>query len=500
MDRKSKIWQIVLLVLLIAAVIALVLFGNKLKDSAAQLAAEQGNSAALKAQLDQVQTSYDDMSVRLEQDAKASAEALAKARAEAEASAKELAKARQDAEASAEALKAQLTQAQSDAEASSGEADSLRKQLTQARQEAEASAESAKALKAQLTQAQSDAQASAGEADTLRKQLSQARLEADVSAHRLSDMEAAVQAMTSDAPDGETSLEDRLSAIARQIADREATIDTLTRQIAERDAATPEPEVTQAPEEASATDITRDLIERIDALMAVETDEGVNAQLEVVREELTGYAEALESGAQYDPKLVQLQQSLDAAQERYAAANAQVTQQQQTITLLNQQIEALNSQSETDAAQLEDLHQQLNAAVDEANHQKTALETSRTEYQRQLAEVEAYRLNRRPENGEAHAATSMDDVIDVAADGVSAVWHFENTSVSSNPVVLTLKTDAGTVYTSQPLAPGAVIDNLTLDAPLAPGTHAGTAVSSIYDQNGALLFANRIPVTIRVAG
>ena len=33
MDRKSKIWQIVLLALLIAAIVAIVLFNNKLKDT-----------------------------------------------------------------------------------------------------------------------------------------------------------------------------------------------------------------------------------------------------------------------------------------------------------------------------------------------------------------------------------------------------------------------------------------------------------------------------------
>ena len=57
MDRKSKIWQIVLLVLLIAAIIAIILFNNKLTDSKktlsntlAQLSAEQENATTLQAE------------------------------------------------------------------------------------------------------------------------------------------------------------------------------------------------------------------------------------------------------------------------------------------------------------------------------------------------------------------------------------------------------------------------------------------------------------------
>ena len=56
MDRKSKIWQIVLLVLLIAAIIAILLFNSKLTASKntlsttlEQLNAEQENSASLQA-------------------------------------------------------------------------------------------------------------------------------------------------------------------------------------------------------------------------------------------------------------------------------------------------------------------------------------------------------------------------------------------------------------------------------------------------------------------
>ena len=59
MNSKSKIWQIVLLVLLVLAIAAILLFNNKLNaskqtlsDTVAQLTEEKENSATLQANLD----------------------------------------------------------------------------------------------------------------------------------------------------------------------------------------------------------------------------------------------------------------------------------------------------------------------------------------------------------------------------------------------------------------------------------------------------------------
>ena len=59
MDRKNKVWRIVLVALLLLAIIALLFFNSKLNASrealstaTAQLAAEQESSAALQAELD----------------------------------------------------------------------------------------------------------------------------------------------------------------------------------------------------------------------------------------------------------------------------------------------------------------------------------------------------------------------------------------------------------------------------------------------------------------
>ena len=74
MNSKSKIWQIVLLVLLVLAIAAILLFNNKLNASKeslsstiAQLNEEQANSAALQADLDAAKVDYEDVSSQLQQ-------------------------------------------------------------------------------------------------------------------------------------------------------------------------------------------------------------------------------------------------------------------------------------------------------------------------------------------------------------------------------------------------------------------------------------------------
>ena len=80
MDRKSKIWLIVLLALLIAAIAAIIVFNGKLNNSSRtlstaleQLATEQSNVADLKDALDKAQADYDEVSAKMTADAEAPA-------------------------------------------------------------------------------------------------------------------------------------------------------------------------------------------------------------------------------------------------------------------------------------------------------------------------------------------------------------------------------------------------------------------------------------------
>ena len=63
-------------------------------------------------------------------------------------------------------------------------------------------------------------------------------------------------------------------------------------------------------------------------------------------------------------------------------------------------------------------------------------------------------------------------------------------------MVLKLLVDGQTVYTSRPIQPGESFDEITLDTPVAPGTYTGMAVTYVYDDQGEVQFANRVPITV----
>ena len=75
MNSKSKIWQIVLLALLVLAIVAILLFNNKLNASKqtlsntmAQLTEEKQNSATLQADLDATKADYEQINEQLAQE------------------------------------------------------------------------------------------------------------------------------------------------------------------------------------------------------------------------------------------------------------------------------------------------------------------------------------------------------------------------------------------------------------------------------------------------
>ena len=153
MDRKSKIWLGVLVVLLIAAIAAIVLFNNKLTDSSAQLAsvkeqlsAEQQNAATLTEKLDAAQTSYDELSAQMAEDAKT-------------------------AEETAKDLQGKLETAQASAKTSSERVKELEGQLTEAQTSAAESADKATTLETQLADAMAQVSASAERLDSAKKTL-----------------------------------------------------------------------------------------------------------------------------------------------------------------------------------------------------------------------------------------------------------------------------------------------------------------------------------------
>ena len=524
MDRKSKIWQIVLLALLIAAIIAIVIFNNRLKNSSdtlstaiQQLKQEQESVAALRTELDEVQASYDEASKKLKASDKKTT-----------------------------ALEGQLTAAQADIKASGEKTTALEEQLTAAQADVKATGEKAAALEEQLAAAQADSEAmkaeyartteeklaavkaevSAGEEKikSLEEQLAAAQKDASTSQERLKEAETRLADARAEADSIIAKLEAEVKAGAEKLAALEASMSVTSPNPGENEAEGPsESDHGYTPEalnESSVAETTRTLLEdtgalqeRIDSLLnsAEDLSEEERLQkLDEVQTDLGNYvgtlttasaviAEANAQREEADATLAEMQTLLEESETRITDISGELDEKLETIDELNEQIETLTAQSDTDAEKLADLQADLDAANAEAERQSAEIEENREEYERQLAEVEAYRVDREPAAGEAHSATSVGNEIHVAADGVTASWDYHNTDISSNPVVLSLQVEGETVYTSQPLLPGQSVDTLTLSKPLAPGSHEGLAVSTVYDEEGNVQFANRVPVTVVVA-
>ena len=239
------------------------------------------------------------------------------------------------------------------------------------------------------------------------------------------------------------------------------------------------------------------------------TDEERLAALSDLDGELNGYIDELSDAADQlstteaqleaaDATLAELQQQLETAEAEYNGLNAELEQKLTDIDALNSQIETLNAQSETDAEALASLQDQLDAATSDADALSAQLSDQKEQFEKQLAAVEAYKLSRELTDGDAHTATSVNSVIEVASDGVTAAWHYDNVAIGSNPVTLSLQLDGETLFTSGALKPGESIDEITLSRKLEPGEYQALAVTSVYDKAGELQLTNRVPVTLNV--
>ena len=124
---------------------------------------------------------------------------------------------------------------------------------------------------------------------------------------------------------------------------------------------------------------------------------------------------------------------------------------------------------------------------------------TQAELEDNLAEMTAYKVEHEPESGEAHLSTAVDNVIQVAADGVTGQWQYVNSELSGNSATISLTLDGETLYTSKALKPGEALESITLEKPLAPGAYKALAVSTVYDKSGEKQLVTRVPVTLNVA-
>ncbi len=188
------------------------------------------------------------------------------------------------------------------------------------------------------------------------------------------------------------------------------------------------------------------------------------------------------------------------------ALNGQATADAEVIADLNHQVETLTAQNTADNEKLESLNAQLQSLQDEAaagaaqladlNDQ---LATQRDSYEKALAAADAYRLDRTPEQGDAHASVALQNEIAVAADGVTADLHYTNNDISNNAVVFSLELDGEALFTSEQLKPGESIEGATLSRALPAGAHEAMAVTSVYGADGIRLSGSRLPIVLNVA-
>ena len=82
------------------------------------------------------------------------------------------------------------------------------------------------------------------------------------------------------------------------------------------------------------------------------------------------------------------------------------------------------------------------------------MEIANAELAARIAELEAYKLNRELVEGDAYTASTLGDVLAVAADGVTVEWTYTNDTISGNAVVLSIELDGEELYRSELLNPG----------------------------------------------
>ena len=487
MNSKSKIWQIVLLALLVLAIVAILLFNNKLNASReslsttlAQLSEEQENAAALQADLDAAKAEYEGVSAQLEE-AQASAEALSE---------------------EVETGKATAEQLQSDLSAANDRVNELESAVTEKDQAIEALETAASESEAKLAALESAAgeteaklaalESAAGETEAKLADLESAVAEKDQIIEELNAAAAGAAAPGDGAQPAAT--DDETEAASDALAETLAGVEDALVKVAGLQVA--EGEATEA---AVAVDL--DAVRADIAAIVVDETKTAEEQVEALKEIEQQLTQALpEDAAIYGDSLEAVQARLGAAESEVQQLSAELVEKLSDIDSLNAQIAALDAQAETDAAQLADLQAQLTEAEADAQAGSEALATAKAEYEKSLAELEAYRVKRDPASGEAHIATAVDNAIEVAEDGVTANWQYANSALSGNAATLSLVLDGETIYTSGALKPGEVIESVTLDKPLAPGAYQAIAVTTVYDDNGEVQLTSRVPVTLNVAG
>ena len=210
--------------------------------------------------------------------------------------------------------------------------------------------------------------------------------------------------------------------------------------------------------------------------------ETLNGTIEDLNTQVEEHAQALE---EVQTQLAETQEEVQAHQEALEQAKEEIQAKEETLAQAKEEIQA----KEETLAQVQE----------EAQAQQEAMAQTQAELEDNLAKMTAYKVEHEPESGEAHLSTAVDNVIQVAADGVTGQWQFVNSELSGNSATISLTLDGETLYTSKALKPGEALESITLEKPLAPGAYKALAVSTVYDKSGEVQLVTRVPVTLNVA-
>ena len=451
MDRKNKVWLIVLIVLLILAVAGMIVSRNQLADSQTRLSQAQENTAALTSDLEAANASVASLTETLT----AEQEKAAAAQAEVETLTAEVA-AQQE---KVTALEGEIAAAQEKAAALEGE-------IASAQQSAPAAETS-------------DAESVKAELDAKVAQLETALDEANA---RIAELTAAAEAQT--------------AADSAETAAQAETASDISETSGEPDFA--EISNTVAPEASAALTADVDALnQQLTAIMSSDaSDEEKLAQIAELEAQLN---QTIADLTKISSDLEAQRIALTEAETAYNAKAAELEAANAAIADLETQIQEMNAVTESELAARAKLETQLMSAQDASAAIEAELEAAHAEYDKRVAELEAYLLSRELIDGEAHVATTAATVIEVAADGVTAECSYTNNSVSGNAVVLSIVSGDKELFCSAPIAPGESLTGMTLTEALPAGAHEATAVTTVYSEDGSVQLTSRAPVTLNVA-
>ena len=523
MDRRNKVWFTLLALLLVAAVAAVVVVNNRLTNSEELLEAAnmrlvgaQERNETLTADFESVSselTAAQENSAALEEQLSAAQEngaALEAKLSEAQENGAALEAQLSEAQENGAALEAQLSEAQENGAALEAQLSEAQEAKAVLETELGAAQERSQELEAQLTEAQGA------------KATGYSVFTADEAVEALSARSAELENSAAEAKTRVGDLSDMLFALESSIAeltgkDAPAPEPQPIQDAAEEEPANPvrivpEVHIPEALQQAANLDtaaIQGEIETILSADESVMTEEEKVEALQKIRSEVGGYVDDLNDAiADITGQQAVLAATMDAAgaveaglasaQQDVDELGAAIAEGEISIAELEAQIAALTGQGELNSAQISELNTLIEAEQARVAELSEQLKSAEAERDRYLAALEAYRIDRNPSAGEAHAASTMNNRIAVGADGTSASWRYVNNTASGNSVVLRIEQNGEELYRSEPIAPGAELSSFTLSRALTSGEQDAVAVISVCDADGSVVSSQRVSVTIIV--